>query len=202
MNTGSDLPRRTRRYWMVDGLPELLMGSLFLLAGVLQLVSLLAPSNIAGFAMLLVPLLMMVGTLFGRRVLHAVKARLTYPRTGYVEYPQPKRWQQVLGGLLGFGLGMALTALLFTVQFSATWIPVITGFTLALGMVYLGFYMGLTRFYILAVFASILGILLQFLRVDGFLGASSVMALMGVWLLIAGGITLYRYLQRTQAQEQ
>ncbi|MCS6887821.1 MAG: hypothetical protein NZQ09_06370 [Chloroflexus sp.] len=44
-----DLTRRTRRYWMIDGLAELMIGSIFLLTGVAQLaplvVRLLSPAG-------------------------------------------------------------------------------------------------------------------------------------------------------------
>lgn len=202
MEADQKFARRTRRYWMVDGLAELVMGSFFLLGGVLQLVSFVAPSNIRGFATILIPLLMMFGILVSRFGLHKVKARLTYPRSGYVEYRQPKRWQQMLGVLVGFGVGFALMPLLFNVQFSAAWLPIISGVAFALLMVGMGFYMGTARFYTLALFTSVLGILLYFLRINGFLGASLVIALTGVWLLVAGGITLRRYLQQTQVEEQ
>ncbi|WP_298404636.1 hypothetical protein [uncultured Chloroflexus sp.] len=47
MNPVPDLSQRTRRYWMIDGLPELLIGSIFLFTGSVQLILLSAPANIA-----------------------------------------------------------------------------------------------------------------------------------------------------------
>lgn len=201
MEADQNFARRTRGYWMVDGLPELIMGSFFLLFSILQTLLLVAPPNISGFVALLIPVLMVVCTLVSRFTLQKMKARLTYPRTGYVEYPKPKRWQQMLGAVIGFGIGLASMALLVNTQFSSAWLPLITGFTLAFAMIYLGFYMGTARFYLLAAFASALSICLSLLQIDGFLGASLVLAFAGVWLLVSGGVTLRRYLQRTQPQE-
>ncbi|MCX7860920.1 MAG: hypothetical protein N2385_12565 [Chloroflexus sp.] len=197
-----DLTRRTRRYWMIDGLAELMIGSIFLLTGVAQLAPLVVPAAIAGWVNLLLPLALILAILFSRQILHTLKARLTYPRTGYVAYRQPRLWQHVLGGLVGLGVGIALVNLTFDVRLATAWMPVIIGVTLAGGMTYLGAYLDLPRFYALAMFIASVGLLIHWLAFDGFLGASLVIIAAGAWMLVAGGITLYRYLQRTHVEEQ
>ncbi|OAN37112.1 hypothetical protein A6A03_05575 [Chloroflexus islandicus] len=200
MNPVPDLSQRTRRYWMIDGLPELLIGSIFLFTGLAQLAPLVAPANIAGWANLLLPLVLLPLILLGRRILHALKMRITYPRTGYVAYHQPPRWQRALGGLAGIGVGIALANLTFNAQLAAAMMPALTGFTLAAGLGYLGAYLGMRRFYALAAFVAALGLLMYWMPIDGFLGASLVIAAAGVWMLIAGSVTLYHYLQHTQIE--
>lgn len=200
MNPVPDLSQRTRRYWMIDGLPELLIGSIFLFTGLVQLVPLVAPANIAGWANLLLPLALIPLILLGRRILHALKMRITYPRTGYVAYRQPPRWQRALGGLAGIGVGIALANLTFNVQLAEEWIPMLMGAILAAGLGYLGTYLGMRRFYALAAFVAAVGLLMYWMPIDGFLGASLVITAAGAWMLIAGGITLYHYLQHSQIE--
>lgn len=204
MGTQTEISRRTRRYWMVDGLAEIMMGCVMLLLSAAQLLALSVPAAIGGFARFLFPMVVLAIIPFQRRIINAVKTRITYPRTGYVEYPEPKRWHQLLGAILGFCIGAGLTLLLFYGQLSVSvsWLPLITGCSLALAMTYLAFYFGMPRFYGLALFAVVAGILLWYLHIDGFVAGSVVSALVSLWLLIAGGITLRRYLQQTQRMGQ
>ncbi|RMD73022.1 MAG: hypothetical protein D6823_14075 [Chloroflexi bacterium] len=194
-----DMHQRIRRYWMIDGLPELLIGSIFLLTGLFQLAPLVMPAGSAGWANLLLPCTMIPAILWGRRLLHALKMRITYPRTGYVSYRQPKRWQYALGGLVGIGIGIALATPVQN-QIAATWVPVLTGMTLAVGIGYYGVYLGMRRFYVLAVFVAVIGMLMHRLPIDPFLGTSLEIVTVGVWMLLSGSITLYRYLQHTQTE--
>lgn len=186
---------------MIDGLPELLIGSIFLFTGSVQLVLSAVPANIAAWANLLLPLALIPLILSGRTILHALKIRITYPRTGYVAYRQPPRWQRALGGLVGIGVGIALANLTFNVQLAEAWMPVLMGATLAAGLSYLGAYLGMRRFYALAAFVATLGIFMHRTPMNGFLGATLVIATAGAWMLISGSVTLYRYLKHTSIEE-
>ncbi len=148
----------------------------------------------------MLPLALIPLILLGRRILHALKMRITYPRTGYVAYRQPPRWQRALGGLAGIGVGIALVNLTFNVQLAVAVMPALTGFTLAAGLGYLGAYLGMRHCYALAAFVATVGILMDWMPIDGFLGASLVIAAAGAWMLIAGSVTLYHYLQHTQIE--
>ncbi|MGB9737939.1 hypothetical protein [Chloroflexus sp.] len=193
------MDQRIRRYWLIDGLPELLIGSIFLLTGLIQLIALVTPVGIAGWANLLLPCMMIPAMLWGRRFLHTLKMHITYPRTGYVSYRQPQLWQKALGGLVGIGTGIVLTTWVQT-QIVATWLPVLTGMTLAAGIGYFGVYLGMRRFYVLAVFIAVSSMLMDWLPIDPFLATSLVITTVGVWILVSGSITLYRYLRYTQTE--
>jgi len=97
--TAETASRRAREYWNVDGLPEILCSGIMLLLGFWALVTKLsAPlwlqrlSDIAFFITLL-------SSFLCRRVLDWLKARVTYPRTGYAPPPlspdevKDARWQ-------------------------------------------------------------------------------------------------------------
>jgi hypothetical protein len=80
---------RAASYWSVDGLPEILRGlALIILGGFSSLF--LAPGPFTRLGMLAV-----LGVTYGyfflveRVILDALKSRLTYPRTGYVQPPDP-----------------------------------------------------------------------------------------------------------------
>ena len=80
--------RRAAAYWFIDGLPEILFGTVYVVWGSFGLAWRFHPSNrwmLAAYAV--------VGVAFfllwykDRVILDFCKARLTYPRTGYVRPP-------------------------------------------------------------------------------------------------------------------
>ncbi len=84
--------RRAAAYWFVDGLPEMAFGLPLLLFGLLAVWA-TARGNPHGWevwlpvGVMLSYLLVLVMFIMHRRVLDALKARVTYPRTGYVRPP-------------------------------------------------------------------------------------------------------------------
>ena len=109
--------RRTRRYWYEDGFAELASGGLMLLAGI----GLAAAYRIfaglgrwvagshgrAGMVVLVVVIAAQaLALIIGRAMrgeIQAAKERVTYPRTGYVAYRQPRPKQRSLRGKIGLG---------------------------------------------------------------------------------------------------
>jgi hypothetical protein len=79
--------QRAAAYWFVDGLPELVFGLVFLLIGIVPFA--VAWLHLRSPKPVLVSLLMVFLILFiwDRRILGWFKARVTYPRTGYVHPP-------------------------------------------------------------------------------------------------------------------
>lgn len=195
MTSTQEYKRRTRGYWMIDGLPEITMGGVITLLTACQIAALFAPPSIAGFVLMAVPLGTIIFILLARRMLQVVKTRFTYPRTGYVEYNEAPRWQQILGVAVGFFFGAVLIALLFSVQLPPKWLPIITGLVFGFVMALLGFYVNVARFYILALVLALAGVGFWAAGVNGILGASLVLLLAGIWLLVTGVLTLWRYMQ-------
>jgi hypothetical protein len=192
--------RRTRQYWTEDGLPEIFVGVLFLILAVyfyLQAVlpagSLLNTLLEAGFALLV------IGSVFlGRRILQFLKARLTYPRTGYVAYRQPSDRQRWVTAGVAFAMGSIVTALLVNAPASFDWMPAVSGLIVAVICLISGIRLGLPRYYLLAAASLGLGLLLA----PGWLGdlpaLAAYYALMGLVLCLSGGLTLRGYLRRTE----
>jgi len=81
--------RRAASYWFVDGLPDILAGMTLLIFGALGLwwrIHARRPSSQFDFFFLAAGLLLLFWK--GRAILDFLKARVTYPRTGYVQPPE------------------------------------------------------------------------------------------------------------------
>jgi hypothetical protein len=82
-----ELARRPQRYWNADGLPDLMMGLLWIVWGAALLLGRLVPDDWRSFVYwMVVPALLIVGGFASVWATKKLKARLTFPRTGYVEW--------------------------------------------------------------------------------------------------------------------
>lgn len=88
----TDIGRRPQRYWNADGLPELMMGLLWMVWGAAWLVGGRIPrGGLYDTFWMFVPALLVFsgwGVVWSTR---ALKARITFPRTGYVAWRPPTR---------------------------------------------------------------------------------------------------------------
>ena len=99
-SNASDVEKRVTRYWYSDGIGELIGGVMFILLGLYFAAQEFMGQNSMVSVMLQVSLalLMIGGAFLSRRLVAALKARLTYPRTGYVEYQVNEshmKWRRV-----------------------------------------------------------------------------------------------------------
>ena len=196
----TDVERRVKRYWYTDGIGELIGGGMFVLLGVYFALQgfLGQDSLVSGILQASLVLLMIGGMFVSRRLVNALKTRLTYPRTGYVEYQVSERntrSRQILAGVLGFLV--AVLAMLFVrlFQFFDS-IVAITGVVVAVILVVLRTKSaGLTRFYILGVVSLVLGLALAVSGLPNGYSLGLFYGLMGVCLMLSGGLTLQRYLK-------
>ncbi len=85
--------RRALQYWAEDGVPDVYAGLLFLLFAGLRLLAqwadLRQQATLRAMAFFGSMAVLLAGALLGRFIIHAVKQRVTYPRTGYVAYTTP-----------------------------------------------------------------------------------------------------------------
>ena len=196
----TDVERRVKRYWYTDGSGELIGGGMFVLLGVYFALQefLGQDSLVSGILQASLVLLMIGGMFVSRRLINALKTRLTYPRTGYVEYQVSERntrSRQILAGVLGFLV--AVLAMLFVrlFQFFDS-IVAITGVVVAVILVVLRTKSaGLTRFYILGVVSLVLGLALAVSGPPNGYSLGLFYGLMGVCLMFSGGLVLQRYLK-------
>ena len=106
-----DAEHRAQRYWNIDGLPELLMGALWIVWGTAFLAGEALPRGRAwNVYWMFVPALLAFSGVAVAWAIKQLKARITFPRTGFVEWKEPSRPQRLLTAAVAI-----LTALLLVV---------------------------------------------------------------------------------------
>ena len=199
-NNLSDVEQRVKRYWYTDGIGELTGGGMFVLLGIyFALQEFLGQnSTIGGVLQVSLVLLMIAGTFISRRLVNTLKTRLTYPRTGYVEYQADERnirWRQILVVILAFSIS-ALTLIFVRLFQSLDAMVAVTGLVVGLVLVILrAKSSGVTRFYILGAASLVLGLTLSVSGLPNGYSLGLFYGLMGVCSFISGGLTLRRYLK-------
>ncbi len=195
----SDVQQRVNRYWYADGLAEIIGGGMFLLLAVyFALQDFIGPdSTLSGILQASLALLMIGGAFASRRLINSLKTRLTYPRTGYVEYRANKKdigRKRVLVFILAFTIS-ALTIAFVGIFKSFNSVVAVTGFIVGVILVLLrGKASGLFRFYVLGAVSLLLGLALSASGLSEGYALGLYYGLMGVCFLISGGLTLTHYL--------
>jgi hypothetical protein len=196
----SQVEQRVRRYWYTDGIAELAGGGMLLLIGLYFSGQEWLPRGSFARSLLeaSLALLLIGGALLTRRLVNALKLRLTYPRTGYVEYPAGRK-DTTSRRLLTGGIAAAVAALLVLAGRwvgSFDWMTAFTGIVFAIVFTVLrARASGLHRFYILGGFCLVLGLGLSFSGLPMGYSLGLLYALTGVASMLSGGITLARYLR-------
>lgn len=196
-----DVEQRIKRYWYTDGIGELIGGGMFILLGTYFAAQQYFGENsmVSGLLQAGLIIFLLGGMALGRWLIKALKARLTYPRTGYVEYQVDEHSRNKRH------IYVAVVAALVT-AFSIVFASRIVSFldmTLALTGILVGAILiflqgkrsGLERFYVLGGVSIVLGIVLSLSGLSNGYGLGLYYSLMGCVYLISGGIVLQRYLR-------
>jgi hypothetical protein len=197
----SDVEQRVKRYWYTDGIGELTGGGMFILLGIYFAAqqyfgehSLFSGLLQAGLVIFLIG-----GMSLGRWLIKALKSRVTYPRTGYVEYhvdPQSTNRRRVIVAVVA-GL-VAAFSLVFAKRIASflNLTLALTGILVGVILIFLqGRGSGLERFYALGAVSIVLGTALSLSGLPDGYGLGLFYGLMGIAFVISGGIVLHRYLQ-------
>jgi hypothetical protein len=111
----ADLSRRPARYWHVDGLPELMLGLLWMLWGGAWLVGERLPHDWRWTVYwLLVPPALAIAATAITRMTHRLKDRVTVPRTGYVAWQAPSTRRRVLAAAVIVVAAVAVALVVLT----------------------------------------------------------------------------------------
>jgi hypothetical protein len=202
-----DVILRTKRYWYVDGLNEILVGVVFLLLGLMYLINVLTSPGVLSALVVGAgqPLIILLGIWLGGKMVRSLKERYTYPRTGYVAYSRPanrkRRWwvgflAGVVAALVTFGLIKLAPA------GNRNWLVFMTAALAAIFIFYIGAQVGVRRFYLLAMIALALGAGLALMSLTE--GYQFTVLLIGnglAWIL-SGAITLVNYLNKTHVMSE
>lgn len=202
----SDVEQRVKRYWFSDGIAELSGGGMFLLLGIYFALQqfLGQDSTVGGLLQASLALMMIGGAYLSRRMVNSLKTRITYPRTGYVEYqtdPKAARSRPILVMLLAFAVSALSIAFVRMFQSFDSMVAV-TGVVVGMILVLLRAKVsGLARFYILGAVSMILGIVLSISGLPNGYSLGLFYGLMGVCFMISGGLTLQHYLNENPLPE-
>lgn len=197
----SNVEQRVMRYWYTDGLGELIGGGMFMLLGGYFAGQEFLKANdfVSGLMQASLVLVLVGGMFFGRWLIKLLKSRLTYPRTGYVEYRVDKQASNMRRISVGI---IAAVVAAFTIVFSKQ-----TSYFLDLTVALTGMLVGLIlivmqgrrsdlkRFYVLGGLSFVLGIVLALSGLPNGYGLGAYYGLMGLAYIVSGSLVLRRYLQ-------
>ena len=200
-NEIKEVEQRVKRYWYTDGIAELASGGMFVLLGLyFGVQGYLVENSLASIILQVSLALIMISGAFGVRwVVNTLKSRLTYPRTGYVEYrvnekeAKTRRYWVVAGAMIVSIASIVLIDYLRNLDSMV----LVTG--LLVGIIFIalrGRSSGLKRFDVLGGLAIVLGIALSF---GGLIQAYSLglfYGLLGVAIMVSGGLVLRQYLSK------
>ena len=195
----SEVEQRVRRSWFTDGIGELIGGGMFILLGLyFALQEFLGQNSMLGGILQVSLILVLIGGMYmGRRLVTALKTRLTYPRTGYVEYEvegEQRRSRRIWVVILAFAIS-ALTMIFVRLFQSFDAIVAVTGVSVGLILVLLrAKSVGLARFYVLGALSAILGLILSVSRLPNGYSLGLFYGLMGLSFMLSGGLVLWQYL--------
>ena len=204
MNTENTL-KRAYAHWLKDGLFEIGLGILFAGVGTLRAIIHFAGEKSAAYYWLSGGLLLfMIGCGWGfSRIGKALKARITYPRTGYTAFkPYSFNYKSILAilalfifaGILGGMLGMLSTQP--NQQKIGIFVPIGQGIVGALAFTYAAQRVEVKRLYYLAAFSIGMGLVIGALGVGIDLGVSFFYLSIGLALIVSGCVALVQFLRR------
>lgn len=193
--------QRARKYWYEDGLTEIATGCVFVGIGMLFLAEAfrVIPSGASSIGLIV---LVIGGGWLARRIVAHAKARLTYPRTGFVSYRRQKgRRSRAVTATVGAVMAILVSLLFATSPVSLSWIPAVDGLAIGVFTLYLGHSLGLVRFYVLSAASAVIGCGISLSAAGDVLGSGIYFGLMGLAILASGATALTGYLRRTGRSE-
>lgn len=191
---------RVRAYWYTDGWAEMVGGGVLILLGIFFGGQAWLPEASLARALLAPALLLLLvgGGMATRRIVSAMKARYTYPRTGYVSYRVDEtkaRQRRFAAGIVGAIFAALLVSVAVIVR-STDWVPGITGILIGAVLIYMKVPLsGLRRFYWMAGFCAVLGVALSFIPLSLDYRLAVLYSVIGFSFILTGGWNLRRYLR-------
>ncbi len=202
------IEKRTLRYWFQDGVFEMASGLFFLLMGLFFLGSALSPAKSAArfiFDIGLMPVILFGG--WGVKELsQLMKRRLTYPRTGYVEYRKPasakRRRQALLAAAGAVLLGVLVVLLSSSGPAGFDWVPAASGLVFAAALAFGSIRSGLARVAVVAPLTAAAGVLLSFAGWGEARELAAFYGFVGVSMILSGVVGCRRYLKRNPLPDE
>ena len=187
--------KRTYRYHYEDGLVEIGLGILLTVSGLLFFTwQALQDGRLLGGILAVATALLVISGVYGIRwAVGEVKEQVTYPRTGYAAYregePSVARWV-----ILTAVMGVVVAGLVLPEALER--MALMEGALLGAVLVYIGYRVGVTRFYLLGVLILLAGVAATVLFRDDLMGSAVTFGSSGLLLLLSGLATFAAYLRR------
>ena len=189
--------KRAQRYWNVDGLPELMMGLVWIVWGAAWLLGQGLPrGSVSNIYWTLTPLLLVVTGLAAVWATKKLKSRITFPRTGYVEWKPPSRPRQ-LGGAGSAALIACVVVVLLTKSRTEGWEHLaapLVGAVIAVGLAIAAVVQRAPYLMIIAGASVVFGFALGS-TVQGWDSLNWMLVALGATTSIVGGVRLWRFVR-------
>ena len=194
------LQKKALQYWWIDGLAELAFALEMIIISLyfvlLQQIHSASWTVIA--ASVGMPLVFLVTFFSAGKLVLYVKEKITFPRTGYVRYPKRKAVSRkrriIVGAVIGFITAVTVNLSRAFLGENAQWI--VTTLIMMMGMVYIGYLVGVYRYYVLGIFTFFWGIAMIWIPIPNGYEYACLFGAMGLFYLVSGGVVLMRYLKR------
>ena len=194
------LQRKALQYWWIDGLAELAFSlEMIIISLYFVLLQQIHSETWTVIAASIGMPVVFLATFFsaGKLVLY-VKEKITFPRTGYVRYPKRKsisrKRRLIVGGVIAAVTVIAVNLSRELLGVNAQWI--VTTLIMMMGMVYIGYLVGVYRYYVLGLLTFIWGITMIWLTIPQGYEYAWLFGAIGLFYLVSGGVVLIRYLSR------
>lgn len=193
------IEKRVKRYWYSDGIGELLGGAVFLvLALYFSAQQYFGDQSLVGNLLRAAFVVILIGSIFlGRNLINLLKTRLTYPRTGYVEYRQSGGnvvWMRILSVLVAMGVAMTSIIIVRRINFIDSMVAITGVLVAVILLVKQGWSFGVGRFYFFSALSLVLGGALSVSGLAPGYNLGLFYGLMGTTFVVSGGMILRRYL--------
>jgi hypothetical protein len=185
--------RRTYRYYYDDGIVEMAVGLLFVLTGGVLFAWMGVGSSVWVTVILILAMLALAagGILLLTQGIKIAKERVTYPRTGYVSYreknPNRGRWW-----FMAMAIIIIVTAGFWPEALND--MSILIGALLFIVLAYLGYRVGLRRFFLTATATLLIGLVSASLVTEEFVGVAVTFGASGMVLLLSGVCAFRSYL--------
>jgi hypothetical protein len=193
-----DIERRATTYWNVDGLPELMMGLLWLLWGGSMLVGQTLPrGTVWNLYWMFTPALLVLSGVAANWMTKKLKARITFPRAGYVEWNEPTRAVRLATAAVAVISAAALAALVARSRVEGVEHIAAPGFGVILSLAFLVISVRQRAPYHLAMagVALMLGLAFGALKI-GWDGMNWMLVVLGIAEALIGSLRLRMFLRR------
>lgn len=190
-----DIGRRPQRYWNVDGLPEIVMGVLWMVWGGAWLFGETLPRDWRwNTYWTFTPAILAFSGVAAIWVTKRLKARLTFPRAGYVEWREPGRAAHLGGAAVAIGAAILLVLALRSDEPGRHVAPVL-GVIVSLAFLVASIRQRAPHLLALAGVSVALGLALGTLR-GGWMSANWLFVGLGAALALVGAMRLALFLRR------